>query len=433
MSLYPAVILAGGLATRLRPVTEKIPKSMVEVAGEPFVAHQLRLLRAQGIQYAIFCVGYLCEQIEAYVGDGARFGMKVDYSLDGPVLLGTAGAIRNAMRHLPERFFVVYGDSYLPTDHAAVQRHWDGSGKRALMTVFRNEGKWDSSNVEFDGSRILHYDKNNRTERMRYIDYGLGLFTRSVFEELGEGPHDLAQVYQSRLAAGDLDAYEVAERFYEAGSFSGIEELTQYLLRTNNKMSFSKQFFDEAKQILDRIDIAQVEKMAEILRATRDKGGRLFILGVGGSAANASHAVNDFRKIAGIETYAPTDNVSELTARTNDEGWATIFESWLKTSRLRPEDTIFVFSVGGGNMEKNVSPNLVAALEYGRKVGASIIGIVGRDGGHTGKVANACAIIPTVNPTHVTPHAEAFQAVVWHMLVSHPLLKQVETKWESVK
>ena len=198
-------------------------------------------------------------------------------------------------------------------------------------------------------------------------------------------------------------------------------------------MSFSRQFFDEAKQILDGIDIEQVEKMAFILRRTRDRGGRLFVLGVGGSAANASHAVNDFRKIAGIETYAPTDNVSELTARTNDEGWATVFESWLQTSRLGANDTVMVFSVGGGNLEKNVSPNLVAALELARTVKASVIGIVGRDGGHTAKVADACAIIPTVNPAHVTPHAEAFQAVVWHMLVSHPDLKQVETKWESVR
>ena len=198
-------------------------------------------------------------------------------------------------------------------------------------------------------------------------------------------------------------------------------------------MSFSQQFFEEAKQILDRIDIAQVEKMAEILAATRSRGGRLFMLGVGGSAANASHAVNDFRKIAGIETYAPTDNVSELTARTNDEGWATIFEGWLRVSRLAAADTVFVLSVGGGNLEKNVSPNLVAAVEYARSVKASIIGIVGRDGGHTAKVADACAIIPTVNPLHVTPHAEAFQAVVWHMLVSHPSLKRAETKWESVK
>jgi len=185
--------------------------------------------------------------------------------------------------------------------------------------------------------------------------------------------------------------------------------------------------------VLARLDTAAIERMAAILAETRSRGGRLFLLGVGGSAANASHAVNDFRKIAGIEAYAPTDNVSELTARTNDEGWATVFESWLQVSKLRAGDCLFVFSVGGGDVERNASPNLVAALKYGREVGSKIIGIVGRDGGYTAKVADVCAIIPTVNPVHVTPHAEAFQAVVWHLLVSHPSLKAVETKWESVR
>jgi D-sedoheptulose 7-phosphate isomerase len=170
-----------------------------------------------------------------------------------------------------------------------------------------------------------------------------------------------------------------------------------------------------------------------ILAATRSSGGRLFILGVGGSAANASHAVNDFRKIAGIEAYAPTDNVAELTARTNDEGWASVFEAWLAVSRLRPEDTLLVFSVGGGNLEKNVSPNLVTALQFAQRVGAKITGIVGRDGGYTAAVADACVIVPTVNPAHTTPHSEAFQAIVWHLMVSHPALKRAETKWESVR
>ena len=173
--------------------------------------------------------------------------------------------------------------------------------------------------------------------------------------------------------------------------------------------------------------------MATLLAETRASGGRLFILGVGGSAANASHAVNDFRKIAGMEAYAPTDNVSELTARTNDEGWASVFESWLRGSRLRPDDALLVFSVGGGDLEKNVSPNLVRALEYGKSVGAKILGIVGRDGGFTAQTATACVIVPTVNAVHTTPHAEAFQAVVWHLLVSHPAVKQAETKWESVR
>jgi D-sedoheptulose 7-phosphate isomerase len=172
--------------------------------------------------------------------------------------------------------------------------------------------------------------------------------------------------------------------------------------------------------------------MAAILAEVRNEQGRLFVLGVGGSAANASHAVNDFRKITGIETYAPTDNVSELTARTNDEGWATVFESWLRVSRLQARDGILILSVGGGNLEEQVSPNLVAALKYAKSVGSKIMGIVGRDGGYTAKVADACVIIPTVNPAHVTPHAEAFQAVIWHLLVSHPALKAHQTKWESV-
>ncbi len=171
----------------------------------------------------------------------------------------------------------------------------------------------------------------------------------------------------------------------------------------------------------------------ELLAAVRERGGRLFILGVGGSAANASHAVNDFRKIAGLECYAPTDNVSELTARTNDEGWSTVFAEWLKGSRLNEKDALLILSVGGGNLEKNVSPNLVAALQLAKERGASVLGIVGRDGGYTAKVADVAIIIPTVNPNNTTPHSEAFQAVVWHLFVSHPKLKVAQTKWESTK
>ena len=197
-------------------------------------------------------------------------------------------------------------------------------------------------------------------------------------------------------------------------------------------VSFSEQFLEEAAAVIRGLDRAAIEKLAGLLEATRAHGGRLFILGVGGSAANASHAVNDFRKIAGIEAYAPTDNVSELTARTNDEGWATVFSAWLRVSRLRYEDMLLVLSVGGGNLEKNVSPNLVAALEYARQIGARIGGIVGRDGGYTAKVADACVVVPTVNPDHITPHSEAFQAVVWHLLVSHPKVKASQTKWEGV-
>jgi D-sedoheptulose 7-phosphate isomerase len=197
--------------------------------------------------------------------------------------------------------------------------------------------------------------------------------------------------------------------------------------------SYSAQHLAETVEIVSRLDPDKLETMVEHLAQLRDRGGRLFFLGVGGSAANASHAVNDFRKIAGIESYAPTDNVSELTARTNDEGWASVFVEWLRGSRLRREDGLMVLSVGGGNLEKNVSPNLVSALEYAKSVGAIILGIVGRDGGYTAKVADACCIVPTVNPQSVTPHSEAFQAVIWHLLVSHPKLKIQQTKWESTK
>ncbi len=195
---------------------------------------------------------------------------------------------------------------------------------------------------------------------------------------------------------------------------------------------YAVQHLKETIEIASKIDPAACEKCAQELVGVRNRGGRLFILGVGGSAANASHAVNDFRKIAGIEVYAPTDNVSELTARTNDEGWASVFVEWLRGSRLNSKDALLIFSVGGGNVEKNVSPNLVAALQLAKQVGARVIGIVGKDGGYTAKVADACVIVPTVNANNITPHSEAFQAVIWHLWVSHPDVKVNQTKWESV-
>jgi len=198
-------------------------------------------------------------------------------------------------------------------------------------------------------------------------------------------------------------------------------------------MSYIANHFEEAQKVLSQIDTKQIELMVDILAQTHQQGGRLFFLGVGGSAANASHAVNDFRKICGMEAYAPTDNVSELTARTNDDGWESVFVEWLKGSRLNAQDCVFVFSVGGGNREKNVSANLVHALVYAKEQNTKIVGVVGRDGGYTAQVADACCVIPVVNPVNTTPHTEAFHAVVWHALVSHPKLKICETKWESVR
>jgi D-sedoheptulose 7-phosphate isomerase len=196
---------------------------------------------------------------------------------------------------------------------------------------------------------------------------------------------------------------------------------------------YSQQHLQETADIVRQLDADLMDRMAEGLAQVRDRNGRLFILGVGGSAANASHAVNDFRKICDFECYAPTDNISELTARTNDEGWISVFAEWLRGSRITERDGLLVFSVGGGNVEKNVSPNLVAALQLAKEKGAAIFGIVGKDGGYTATVADVCAIVPTVNPVNITPHQEAFQAVLWHLLVSHPMLKVNATKWESTK
>lgn len=230
--MLPVAILAGGLATRLRPLTEKIPKSLIEVAGEPFIAHQIRMLKSAGLDRFVVCAGFLGEMIEEFAGDGSRFGVRIDYSFDGPVLRGTAGALQQALPLLGERFFTIYGDSYLPCDYLEAGRHWMVSGKLGLMTVYRNEGQWDTSNVEYEAGRVVRYDKKNRTPAMRHIDYGLGAFQRSAFERVPrEGAYDLAALYQELLAAGQLDGYEVDQRFYEIGSFDGIQELTEYLSR----------------------------------------------------------------------------------------------------------------------------------------------------------------------------------------------------------
>lgn len=196
-------------------------------------------------------------------------------------------------------------------------------------------------------------------------------------------------------------------------------------------MNFSQKYLNEANQIIDRLDEKKIEKLVDLINEIKLNDGRIFFLGVGGSAGNCSHAVNDFRKIVGVECYAPTDNVSELTARTNDEGWKTIFVEWLRVSKLTNKDLIFIFSVGGGSLEKNISVNLVEAIKYGKSLGSKITGVVGKDGGYTAQNSDTCIIIPIVNDQNITPHTEAFQAVIWHLIVSHPKLKTNQTKWES--
>ncbi len=226
----PVAILAGGLATRLRPITEKIPKSLVPVAGEPFLAHQLRHLRAQGIERAVLCAGHLGEMIEQDFGDGSAWGIKLSYSFDGPTLLGTGGALRQALPLLGEGFFVLYGDSFLPIDYPPIAAQWKTSGLAGMMTIFRNEGAWDTSNVWFENGQIWRYDKRDRVPQMQYIDYGLSVFAASAFEDWSDhAVFDLADVQRQLVARGLMGGYEVTQRFYEIGSHSGLSELEQLL------------------------------------------------------------------------------------------------------------------------------------------------------------------------------------------------------------
>jgi NDP-sugar pyrophosphorylase family protein len=228
--LLTVAILAGGLATRLRPMTETVPKSLLEVSGEPFAVHQLRLLQSKAIRHIVFCVGHLGELIQSAIGDGGALGLQVDYSFDGPALLGTAGAVRNALPKLADSFFVMYGDSYLPCDYAAIAQTFKTAGVLGMMTVFRNEGKWDTSNVEFEAGKIVAYSKTDRTPRMRYIDYGLGVFRAEAFRDLPAGKVcDLTELYTDLLRRKQLAAFEVQERFYEIGSPEGLRETAEFL------------------------------------------------------------------------------------------------------------------------------------------------------------------------------------------------------------
>ena len=331
-------------------------------------------------------------------------------------------------------FFVLYGDSYLDIRYAAVEAAFRAAGQPALMTVLRNEDRWDASNVEFTDGRLLRYSKRDRDGAMLHIDYGLGVVEARAIADHHERKFDLASLYEVLAAQGRMAGFEATVRFYEIGSHGGLRETADHLRAGGMTVSeFTKSYYEEVIAIVRGIDQEQVEGMIDILVDTRARGGRLFILGVGGSAGNAGHAVNDFRKLAGIEAYAPTDNVSELTARTNDDGWNTVFANWLRGSRIDADDAILVFSVGGGNVEKNISANIVEALKLAKSVNARVIGVVGRDGGYTKQVADACVVVPTVNPANTTPHTESFHAVVWHGMVVHPRLLINEMKWESTK
>lgn len=455
----PVAVLTGGLATRLRPMTHSVPKALVPVAGRPFIDHQLTLLHRHGVRRVVLCLGHLGDQIRARVGAGTSYGLEVRYSADGPRLLGTGGALRQAAPLLGEAFWVLYGDSYLDFDYAAALDHFDARpAAHGLMMVFANHDRWDRSNVVFRDGQLVRYDKRAQTPDMTHIDYGAALLRRAALGQMPpDEPYDLADLYAGLVARGEMIGYEVTQRFYEIGSPEGLRETAarlgaeagtgaERLRRLDGRARrvtdtaegavqgvhvFTRAFLAEAKKVLDLLDPDAIDGVIALLCRLRDRGGRLFILGVGGSAANASHAVCDFRKIAQIEAYAPTDNVAELTARVNDESWETGFASWLRGSRLSSVDAVLVLSVGGGDAERNISGNLVRAVQYAKEVGAAVCGVVGRDGGFTAKAADACVIVPTVNAETVTAHAEAVQAIVWHLMVAHPALKAAPTKWEA--
>ncbi len=440
MTGMQAVVLAGGRASRLGELALRRPKTLMSVAGQPFAHHQLTWLESEGVTDVVYCVGHLGSQIEDFVGDGARWGLAVSYSHDGPMPLGTGGALSRALAdgHLAEQFLVVYGDSYLSIDLAELQHVAATSPHDAVMAVIADDDERGDANVIFEDGRLVRYDKSRPVDlaaRMRHIDYGVSAIRRTVVETMVPPDDfvDLSATLRDLSVAGRLGGHEVHDRFYEVGTPDGLAELDQ-LLRASNRVgpvSFTSAFLSETTAIIKQIDEQAVEAVALGLAEVRERGGRLFILGVGGSAANAGHAVNDFRKLCGFEAYAPTDNVAELTARTNDDGWNTVFSSWLTCSRLRADDALLVLSVGGGSIERDLSVNIVGALDVALSVGASIFGIVGPEGGHTARSATAVVHIPGLVPGRVTPHTEGLTAVIWHLLVTHPALQLHIGTWEA--
>jgi D-sedoheptulose 7-phosphate isomerase len=427
----PVALLAGGRATRLGAVAAQTPKSLVEVAGRPFIDHQLELLRSRGVRRVVLCLGHLGDRIEAHVR-GRDYGLEVRVSHDGEKPLGTAGALRHAAPLLGETFFALYGDSYLEIEYAPLLGALPPAPTLGVMAVLRNEGRWEKSNVLFAEGRVRRYDKRAPTPEMRHVDHGVTLLRGAALAEAPrEGPADLGDLYARLAEQGRLAGYEVHHRFFEIGSPQGLEETRRHLASPVSE--HTRRYLQDAATVLAGLDAAAIERVVALLAAVRAGGGRVFVLGVGGGAAHASHAVNDLRKLCDVEAYAPTDNVAELTARANDDGWERVFADWLRVSRLKASDAVLVFSVGGGDEKKGVSVNIVRALEHAREVGAPVCGVVGRDGGAVARAAQACVVVPTANEQAVTAHTESFQALVWHLVVTHPALKVRDGKWESTR
>jgi D-sedoheptulose 7-phosphate isomerase len=428
LGAVPVALLAGGRAARLGAAATQTPKSLIDVAGRPFIDHQLELLAGHGVRRVVLCLGYMGARVEEHVR-AHDYGLDVRISHDGERALGTAGALRQAARLLGDLFFVLYGDSYLEMEYAPLLQALPPPPALGVMAVLRNEGRWDRSNVLFEGGRVARYDKRAPGPDMRHVDHGVTLLRGAALARVpAHGAADLGDLYARLAEEGLLAGLEVHHRFYEIGSPQGLEETRRHL---GAPSAHTTAYLQDAAKILAGLDAAAIERVVQMLAAARARGGRVFVLGVGGGAAHAAHAVNDLRKLCDVEAYAPTDNVAELTARANDEGWEHVFDGWLRVSRLRADDVVMVFSVGGGDEARGISVNLVRALEHARAVGASVCGVVGRDGGAVARAARACVIVPAADPQAVTAHTEAFQALVWHLMVTHPALKARDGKWES--
>ena len=426
----PVALLAGGRATRLGALAERRPKSLIDVAGRPFIDHQLELLRSRGARRVVLCLGHLGAQIEEHLRSHDH-GLELRFSHDGERPLGTAGALLKARSLLGQLFFVLYGDSYLELEYAPLLQALPAAPVQGVMAVLRNDGRGGRSNVHFEAGRVVRYDNRAPSEEMQYIDHGVTLLRSTALAHVPpDRAADLGDLYARLAAEGALAGYEVHHRFYEIGSPEGLQETRRHLSAVSGHTA---RYLQDAARILAGLDATAIERVVQVLAGARQHGGRVFALGVGGSAAQASHAVNDLRKLCDVEAYAPTDNVAELTARANDDGWERVFVDWLRVSRLAAADVVLVFSVGGGDEQRGISVNLVRALEHARSVGAAICGVVGRDGGALARAAKACVIVPTANEETVTAHTEAFQALVWHLMVTHPALKARETKWESLR
>lgn len=385
----PVAILCGGRGTRLGALTANTPKSLVKVAGRPFLEHQLDLLKRQGVKYVTLLVGHLWEQIRDWAVQHPDDGVSVSWIIEESPL-GQLGAVQNAAKWLPDEFLTIYGDSYLPDLDLAALVAQGRKNKRTTQAI------WNG--VEFG------------------MDYGVTYWRSELL------PHLEGASISSLTHNGLADPYIVEKKFLQIGDPAGLAEVEWVL---SQREEFADKFLREVTQIADLLDREKINAIAEHLAMLRERNGRLFVLGVGGSAANASHAVNDFRKISGIEAYAPTDNMAEFSARVNDNGFRDTFAGWLRVSKMGPMDALLVLSVGGAtDVAPGTSVNIAYAVQEANRVGTIVLGIVGRDGGYTLRNSTACLLIPTVNADHITPHAESFQAVVWHLIVNHPRLRK---------